>query len=89
MAISELVDSLFMKMKSIDLLRSALLIARIDNEHFDLNDYSKADSLAERIKSEFQRMQTTHNESNPVRQLFNEMGSTEALWIFITVQTVI
>ena len=42
MAISELVDSLSHDdEKSIDLLRSALLIARIDNEHFDLNDYLK------------------------------------------------
>ena len=58
------------------MLRSALLIARIDNEHFDLNDYlKKVDSLAERIKSEFPE---TANDSQRikilVRQLFNEMG---------------
>ena len=92
MAISELVDSLSHEdEKSIDLLRSALLIARIDNEHFDLNDYlKKADSLAERIKSEFPE---NANDSNESKSLFDnclmKWDSMEALWIFITVQTVI
>ena len=77
MAISELVDSLSHEdEKSIDLLRSALLIARIDNEHFDLNDYlKKADSLAERIKSEFpENANDSQRIKILVRQLFNEMG---------------
>ena len=77
MVISELVDSLSHDdEKSIDLLRSALLIARIDNEHFDLNDYlKKADSLAERIKSEFpENANDSQRIKILVRQLFNEMG---------------
>ena len=77
MAISELVDSLSHEdEKSIDLLRSALLIARIDNEHFDLNDYlKKADSLAQRIKSEFpENANDSQRIKILVRQLFNEMG---------------
>ena len=85
MAISELVDSLSHEdEKSIDLLRSALLIARIDNEHFDLNDYlKKRIHLLNESNPNFQRMQTIHNES---KSLFDNYlmrwDSTEALLDF-------
>jgi len=62
--------------KSIDLLKSALLIARLDNEHFNLDDYlRKADLLADDIgkvfpkgASDSQRIQIL------AQQLFQEMG---------------
>ena len=54
--ISELVESLNPEDEvSIDLLKSALLIAaRLDNEHFDLNNYlRKADLLSREAKQSF------------------------------------
>ena len=43
-----------MKTALVDLLRSALLIARLDNAHFELDGYlRKADLLAQKIKMKF------------------------------------
>jgi serine protease Do len=77
LVIAELVETLnYEDEKSIDLLKSALLIARLDNEHFDLGDYlHKADLLAHDIGKSF-----PEGASNPQRikilaqQLFQEMG---------------
>jgi serine protease Do len=77
LVIAELVESLsYPDEKSIDLLKSALLIARIDNEHFNLNDYlKKADALADQIKSEFPKHSNDEQRIKIlVSQLFNEMG---------------
>ena len=77
LVIAELVKSLsHADDNSIDLLRSALLIARIDNEHFNLNDYLKrADLLADSIQAIFPK---EANDEQRVRilvqQLFSEMG---------------
>ncbi len=77
LVIAELVKTLnYEDEKSIDLLKSALLIARLDNEHFNLDDYlRKADLLAHDIGKAF-----PEGASNPqrikilVQQLFEEMG---------------
>ena len=77
LVIAELVQSLNHENEnSIDLLRSALLIARLDNEHFNLDDYLKrADLLADNIQAVFPR---DANDEQRVRilvqQLFTEMG---------------
>ena len=75
--ISELVESLTPEDEaSIDLLKSALLIARLDNEHFDLNNYlRKADLLAEKIKTKFPDDSGNSQKIKIlVYQLFEEMG---------------
>ncbi len=77
LVISELVDSLsFEDEKSIDLLKAALLIARLDNKHFDLDSYlQKADAIAERIGSTFpQNADGGERIRILVQQLFVEMG---------------
>ena len=59
-----------------DLLRSALLIARLDNENFDLDSYlEKADLLAQKVEKSFQKSMSQEEKLLIlVNQLFNEMG---------------
>ena len=61
---------------TVDLLRSALLIARLDNENFDLDSYlEKADRLANKIKKSFGKSSSGEEKLIVlVRQLFDEMG---------------
>ena len=61
---------------SVDLLRSALLIARLDNENFDLDSYlEKADLLAKKIEESFVESSTQEEKLLIlVNQLFDEMG---------------
>ena len=61
---------------TVDLLRSALLIARLDNENFDLDFYlEKADRLANKIKKSFGKSSSGEEKLILlVRQLFDEMG---------------
>lgn len=76
LVISELVESLnYEDEKSIDLLKSALLIARLDNQHFNLQDYLiKADQLAEQIRTKFPENSSDHERIKIlVQQLFHEM----------------
>ena len=75
--IRELADSLAHEDEhSVDLLRSALLIARLDNAHFDLDGYlRKADLFAQKIEKKFS--DETNDEQRLrilVSQLFDEMG---------------
>ncbi len=75
--IRELADSLSHEDEhSVDLLRSALLIARLDNAHFDLDGYlRKADLFAQKIEKKFS--DEANNEQRLrilVSQLFDEMG---------------
>ena len=75
--IRELADSLSHEDEhSVDLLRSALLIARLDNAHFDLDGYlRKADLLAQKIKMKFSDKTTGEQRLGIlVSQLFDEMG---------------
>ena len=62
--------------RAVDLLRSALLIARLDNEHFDLQTYlDKAERLAERIRKKFPDKASGEEKLKVlVAQLFEEMG---------------
>ena len=77
LVIEELAKSLQIEERgSVDLLRSALLIARLDNENFDLDSYlEKADLLAKKIEKSFTKS-TTQEEKLLilVNQLFNELG---------------
>ena len=61
--------------KSIDLLKSALLIARLDNQHFNLQDYLiKADQIAAQIRTKFPENSSDHERIKIlVQQLFHEM----------------
>ena len=75
--ISELVATLAHEdERSVDLLRSALLIARLDNEDFDLETYlKKAERLAKKIKSGFPKKASGEEKlKSLVSQLFKEMG---------------
>ena len=77
LVIEELAKSLQIEERgSVDLLRSALLIARLDNENFDLESYlEKADLLAQKIEKSFQKSSTQEEKLLIlVNQLFNEMG---------------
>ena len=75
LVIAELANLFISRRKTIDLLKSALLIG-IDNEHFNLNDYlKKADLLADQIKSEFPKHSNDEQRIKIlVSQLFDEMG---------------
>ena len=76
LVISELVESLnYEDEKSIDLLKSALLIARLDNQHFNLQDYLiKADQIAAQIRTKFPENSSDHERIKIlVQQLFHEM----------------
>lgn len=61
---------------SVDLLKSALLIARLDNENFDLDSYlEKADLLAKKIAQSFKEESSKEEKlAILVSQLFDEMG---------------
>lgn len=61
---------------SVDLLKSALLIARLDNENFDLDSYlEKADLLAKKIAQSFEEESSKEEKlAILVSQLFDEMG---------------
>jgi regulator of sirC expression with transglutaminase-like and TPR domain len=77
LVIEELAKSLRIEERgSVDLLRSALLIARLDNENFDLDSYlEKADLLADKIEKSFTKSSTQEEKLLIlVKQLFNEMG---------------
>ena len=75
--INELAKSLHIDERgSVDLLKSALLIARLDNENFDLDSYlQKADLLAKKIKKSFTKSSSKEEKLLIlVNQLFDEMG---------------
>ena len=77
LVIEELAKSLRIEERgSVDLLRSALLIARLDNENFDLDSYlEKADLLAGKIEKSFTKSSTQEEKLLIlVKQLFGEMG---------------
>ena len=77
LVIQELAKSLRIEERgSVDLLRSALLIARLDNENFDLDSYlEKADLLAGKIEKSFTKSSTQEEKLLIlVKQLFGEMG---------------
>jgi regulator of sirC expression with transglutaminase-like and TPR domain len=77
LVIEELAKSLRIEERgSVDLLRSALLIARLDNENFDLDSYlEKADLLASKIEKSFAKSSTQEEKLLIlVQQLFDEMG---------------
>jgi len=77
LVIEELAKSLRIEERgSLDLLRSALLIARLDNENFDLDSYlEKADLLAKKIEESFVESSTQEEKLLIlVNQLFDEMG---------------
>jgi regulator of sirC expression with transglutaminase-like and TPR domain len=61
---------------SVDLLRSALLIARLENPDFNLEAYlKKADNLAQQISSHFPQQASGEEKLKiMVHQLFQEMG---------------
>ncbi len=77
LVISDLVESLnHENEKSVDLLKSALLIARLDNANFDLSSYlRRADQIAKKIREKFP---SNSSEEERLRilvfQLFEEMG---------------
>ena len=74
--INELAKSLRIDERgSVDLLKSALLIARLDNENFDLDSYlQKADLLAKKIKRSFTKSSSKEEKLLIlVNQLFDEM----------------
>ena len=76
-AIDELVKSLSHRDKdSVNLLRSTLLLARLDNQDFDLNNYlKKAEAIADKISSYFPKNATGEEKLKIlVVQLFEEMG---------------
>ena len=62
--------------RSVDLLKSALLIARLDNEDFDLESYlRKTERMAEKIRGGFPEKATGEEKlKSLVFQLFEEMG---------------
>jgi len=62
--------------RSVDLLKSALLIARLDNEDFDLESYlRKTERMAEKIKKKFPEKASGEEKlESLVFQLFQEMG---------------
>ena len=77
LVIQELVDSLSADSSgSFDLLKSALLIARLDNENFELEPYLKrAELIALRISDSFSQKDTNERKLRIlVNQLFDEMG---------------
>ncbi len=77
LVIEELAKSLRIEERgSVDLLRSALLIARLDNENFDLDSYlEKADLLASKIEKSFTKSSSQEEKLLIlVKQLFGEMG---------------
>lgn len=77
LVIEELAKSLRIEERgSVDLLRSALLIARLDNENFDLDSYlEKADLLAQKIEKSFEKSSTKEEKLLIlVSKLFDEMG---------------
>ncbi len=77
LVIKDLADSLsYSDDQSVDLLRSSLLIARLENEHFDLENYlKKADRLALKIEKFFPKEATGEERLKIlVSQLFEEMG---------------
>ena len=77
LVIEELAKSLRIEERgSVDLLRSALLIARLDNENFDLDSYlEKADLLASKIEKSFTKSSSQEEKLLIlVQQLFDEMG---------------
>ena len=76
-AIAELAQSLaHEEEESVDLLRSALLIARLDNQDFELENYlKKAEKIARQISSHFPEKASGEEKLRIlVFQLFNEMG---------------
>ena len=76
-AIEELANSLVHDDESsVDLLRSALLISRLNNQNFNLNSYlTKAENLAQDIASHFPEKATGEEKLKIlVFQLFKEMG---------------
>jgi regulator of sirC expression with transglutaminase-like and TPR domain len=62
--------------RSVDLLKSALLIARLDNEDFDLESYlRKTERIAEKIEGGFPEKASGEEKlKSLVFQLFQEMG---------------
>ncbi len=62
--------------RSVDLLKSALLIARLDNKDFDLESYlKKTDRMAEKIRGGFPEKASGEEKlKSLVFQLFEEMG---------------
>jgi regulator of sirC expression with transglutaminase-like and TPR domain len=75
--INELSKSLQIEERgSANLLKSALLIARLDNENFDLDSYlEKADLLAKKIELSFAKGSSKEEKLlTLVSQLFTEMG---------------
>ena len=62
--------------RSVDLLKSALLIARLDNEDFDLESYlRKTERMAEKIRGGFPEKASGEEKlKSLVFQLFEEMG---------------
>ena len=62
--------------RSVDLLRAALLIARLDNEDFELESYlRKTERMAEKIKEGFPEKASGEEKlKSLVFQLFKEMG---------------
>ena len=76
-AIGELVQSLAHNDESsVDLLRSALLIARLDNQDFELENYlKKAEKIARKVSSHFPEKASGEEKLKIlVFQLFKEMG---------------
>lgn len=77
LSINELAHSLAHEDESsVDLLRSALLIARLENPDFDLEAYlKKAENLARQISSHFPQQASGEEKLKIlVHQLFKEMG---------------
>lgn len=77
LAIDELAQSLVHEDEaSVNLLRSALLIARLDNQDFELDSYlQKAERIANKISSHFPNHATGEEKLKIlVHQLFQEMG---------------
>ncbi|MBT3636454.1 MAG: hypothetical protein HN531_05920 [Opitutae bacterium] len=75
--IAELASSLAQEdERSVDLLKSALLIARLDNEDFDLESYlRKTERMAEKIEGGFpEKANGEEKLKSLVFQLFQEMG---------------
>lgn len=77
LVIQDLANSLsYNNDQSVDLLRASLLVARLENEHFDLDNYlKKADLLAQKIEKFFPEEATGEERLKIlVTQLFEEMG---------------
>ena len=91
LVIQELAKSLRIEEQgSVDLLRSALLIARLDNENFDLDSYlEKADLLATKIEKSFSKSSSQEEKLLIlVKQLLAKWDSMEVRLIIIIVQIV-